>query len=96
MWMMERRVYTFGSTDSAFGWAIAGAGSLNLPFLGAKDNIRFGVQFGKGYGAQIKSGPDDAAFEIGSSELKTMGVFSSYGGLQRFWTDSLRSKRDSL
>lgn len=82
---------TDGSTDSAFGWAIGGSGKLVLPFLGAKDNFKFGVQYGDGYGAQVRGGPDDAAFNIGSSELKTIGVFSTYGGLQHWWLDSLRS-----
>jgi hypothetical protein len=82
---------TNGSTDSAFGWAIGGSGKLVLPFLGAKDNFKFGVQYGDGYGAQIRGGPDDAAFNTVSSELKTIGVFSTYGGWQHWWLNSLRS-----
>lgn len=80
-----------GSTDSAFGWAIGGSGKFGLPFLGPKDNLKLAIQYGDGYGAQLKSGPDDAAFNTVSSELKTIGVFSTYGGLQHWWSDELRS-----
>ena len=82
---------TTGSTVSALGWAIAGSGKVKLPFLGAKDNFKFSVQYGDGYGAQIKSGPADAAFNPVSSKLETIGVFSTYGGLQHWWSGSLRS-----
>jgi hypothetical protein len=80
-----------GSTDSALGWTIVGSGKLGLPFLGARDNFKFGVQYGEGYGAQIKSGPADAAFNTDTSELTTIPVFSTYGGLQHWWIGSLRS-----
>jgi hypothetical protein len=80
-----------GSTVSAFGWAIAGSGKLKLPFLGARDNFKFGVQYGKGYGAQIKSGPADAAFNASNNSFATIPVFSTYGGLQHWWSDSFRS-----
>jgi len=80
-----------GSTNSALGWAIVGAGKLKLPFLGAKDNLKIALQYGDGYGAQLKSGPDDAVFDTGNSKLKTIGVFSTYGGLQHWWSDRLRS-----
>jgi hypothetical protein len=80
-----------GSTDKALGRAVAGTTKLNLPFLGAKDNLKFALQYGDGYGAQLKSGPDDAAFNLVSSELKTIGVFSTYTGLQHWWSDAFRS-----
>ena len=80
-----------GSTVSAFGWTIAGSGKLKLPFLGARDNFKFGVQYGEGYGAQIKSGPADAAFNASNNSFETIPVFSTYGGLQHWWLDSLRS-----
>ena len=83
---------TTGSTVSAFGWAIAGSGKLKLPSLGARDNFKFGVQYGEGYGAQIKSGPADAAFNASNNNFSTIPVFSTYGGLQHWWgIDSLRS-----
>ena len=62
-----------------------------LPFLGPRDSFKLAVQYGEGYGAQIKSGPDDAAFNLGSSELETIGVFSTYAGLQHWWANSVRS-----
>ena len=80
-----------GATASTLGWAIAGSGKIGLPFLREKDNFKFAVQYGEGYGAQIKSGPNDAAFNPVDSELETIGVFSTYGGFQHWWTDSLRS-----
>lgn len=80
-----------GSTDSAFGWAVVGSTKLKLPFLGARDNLKIGLQYGEGYGAQIKSGPDDAVFDDENSKLRTIGVFSTYGGLQHWWSDRLRS-----
>jgi len=80
-----------GSKDSTLGWAIAGSGKLGLPFLGPRDSFKLAVQYGEGYGAQIKSGPDDAAFNLGSSELETIGVFSTYAGLQHWWANSVRS-----
>lgn len=82
---------TTGSTVSAYGWTIAGSGKLKLPFLGAKDNFKFGVQYGEGYGAQIKSGPADAAFNASNNSFETIPVFSTYGGFQHWWFDSLRS-----
>jgi hypothetical protein len=77
--------------DSAFGWAIVGSTKVNLPFLGAKDNFKLGVQYGMGYGGQLKSGPADALFNPATGDLTTIGVFSTYGGLQHWWTDTLRS-----
>lgn len=82
---------TDGSIESAVGWMINASGKLNLPFFDAKDNLKLAFQYGEGYGAQIKSGPDDAAFDINRSRLETIGVFSTYGGLQHWWTDNLRS-----
>ena len=33
----------------------------------------------------------DAVFDTVNSELKAIGVFGSYGGLQHWWSDSWRS-----
>ena len=82
---------TNGSTDSALGWTVNGSGSLILPWFSDKDNFKFGVQYGYGYGFSIKSGPADAVFDLDTSELRTLGVFSTYGGLQHWWTDLFRS-----
>jgi hypothetical protein len=80
-----------GSTDSALGWAVGGSTKLNLPFLGAKDNFKFTVHYGDGYGTQLKGGPKEGAFDTGNSELETIGIFGSYGGIQRFWSERFRS-----
>ncbi len=80
-----------GSTDSALGWAVTGSAKLGLPFLGAKDNFKFTLHYGDGYGTQIKSGPQEAVFNTVNSELDTIGVFASYGGIQHFWSDRFRS-----
>lgn len=80
-----------GSTDSALGWAVTGSAKLGLPFLGPKDNFRFTLHYGDGYGTQIKGGPQEGAFNTGTSELETIGIFGSYGGIQHFWSDRFRS-----
>ncbi len=80
-----------GSTDSAVGWAINGSGKAELPFLGSRDNFRFNVNYGDGYGAQIKGGPDDAAFDPGSLQLSAIGVLGVDVGLQHGWSNLLRS-----
>jgi hypothetical protein len=80
-----------GSTDSAIGWAVTGSGKLGLPFLGAKDNLKFNIHYGDGYGSQLKGGPTEGAFNTLDSELGTTRVFSSYGGIQHFWSDRFRS-----
>lgn len=80
-----------GLIDKAFGWAFIGSGRVMLPMLGEKDNFCFNVEFGDGYGGQLKSGPADAVLNLATSELTTIGVFGSYGGVQHWWTDSVRS-----
>jgi hypothetical protein len=80
-----------GATDSALGWAVTGSTKLGLPFLGAKDNFKFTVHYGDGYGTQLKGGPQEGALNPVNSELETIGVFGTYGGLQHFWSDQWRS-----
>jgi hypothetical protein len=80
-----------GSTDSAPGWAIAGSGKLALPYLGAKDNFKFNLHYGDGYGTQIKGGPQEGAFDPVTSELETIGILGGYAGIQHFWSDQYRS-----
>ena len=81
-----------GSEDSALGWAVSGSAKLGLPFLGAQDNFRFTLHYGDGYGTQLKGGPKEGAFDTGNSELKTIGIFGSYGGIQHFWSDRFRGR----
>jgi hypothetical protein len=83
-----------GSDDSALGWAVTGSAKLRLPFLGAKDNLKFTLHYGDGYGTQLKGGPKEGAFDAGNSELETIGIFGSYGGFQHFWSDRFRSNLD--
>jgi len=80
-----------GSTDSALGWAVTGSVKLGLPFLGKKDNFKFSVQYGDGYGTQLKGGPKEGAFNPVNSELETIGIFGSFGGIQHFWSERWRS-----
>jgi len=80
-----------GSKDSALGWALTGSGKLGLPYLGAKDNFKFTLHYGDGYGTQIKGGPQEGAIDPATSELKTIGIFGVYGGIQHFWSDLYRS-----
>jgi len=80
-----------GSIDKALGWAFVGSGRVMLPLLGEKDNFCFNLEYGDGYGGQLKSGPADAVLDVTTSELTTIGVFASYGGVQHWWSDSVRS-----
>jgi hypothetical protein len=80
-----------GSTDSALGWAVTGSAKLGLPFLGAKDNLKITLHYGDGYGTQVKGGPDEGAFNTDNSELETIVIFGTYGGIQHFWSDKFRS-----
>ena len=80
-----------GAKDWVFGWAVGGSGKVNLPFLDARDNLKFGVQYGEGYGGQLKSGPADAVFNPVTLELETIEVLSAYGGIQHWWTETIRS-----
>jgi hypothetical protein len=80
-----------GAKDSALGWVVAGSLKLGLPFLGAKDNLKLTLHYGDGYGTQIKGGPAEGAFNTVTSELETIGVFGTYGGIQHFWSDRFRS-----
>lgn len=82
---------TNGLIDSALGWAVTGSTKLGLPFLGEKDNLKFTVQYGDGYGTQLKGGPTEGAFDTVNSELETIGIFGSFGGIQHFWSDRFRS-----
>lgn len=79
------------SIDSDLGWAITGSGKLGLPFLGAKDNLKFTLHYGDGYGTCIKGGPTEGAFDNVNSKLSTIGIFGAYGGIQHFWSDLFRS-----
>jgi len=80
-----------GSTDSALGWAVTGSAKLGLPFLGAKDNFKFTLHYGDGYGTQLKGGPKEGVFNTLNSELETIGIFGTYGGIQHFWSERFRS-----
>ena len=80
-----------GVTDSALGWAVAASAKVGLPFLGERDNLRLTAHFGDGYGTQLKGGPEEAIFNTASSELDTIRIWSSFGGIQHFWTKKFRS-----
>jgi len=80
-----------GSTDSAIGWAINGSGKLGLPFLGARDNLKFMLHYGDGYGTQLKGGPTEGAFDTVNSKLETIGILGFYGGIQHYRSERFRS-----
>jgi len=80
-----------GTTDSAFGWALAASTKLRLPFLGKRDNLRLNVHHGNGYGTQLKGGPEEAVFNTASSQLDVIGISSLFGGIQHFWAEKFRS-----
>lgn len=82
---------TTGVLDSEFGWSLGLTGKFNLPAFGARDSFKFGVTYGDGYGGSIKSGPYDAAFDPDTSNLEAIGLFTTYGGIQHFWSDTWRS-----
>ncbi len=80
--------------DESFARYTPGAFPLpqpGLPFLGPKDNFKFMLHYGDGYGSQLKGGPKEAVFDSSSSELVTIGVFGSYGGIQHSWSEKFRS-----
>jgi hypothetical protein len=64
---------------------------LGLPFLGAKDNLKFTLHYGDGYGTQVKGGPKEGAFDTNNSELETIGIFGAFGSIQHFWSHRFRS-----
>jgi hypothetical protein len=80
-----------GSEDSALGMAIQGTGKVMLPLFDGRDNFKFLVNYGTGYGAQVSSGFDDAVFDTGSGELKTIDLFGVAGGFQHWWSGAFRS-----
>ncbi len=47
--------------------------------------------YGDGYGTQVKGGPPEGVFNDSTSQLETIGIFSSYGGIQHFWSERFRS-----
>ena len=80
-----------GPRDSAVGWVAGLSGKLGLPFLGTKDNFKFNLHYGDGYGTQIKGGPAEGVFDPATSELELIGIFGAYGGIQHFWSKRYRS-----
>jgi hypothetical protein len=80
-----------GVTESALGWAVAASTKLALPFLGPKDNLKFNVHYGDGYGTQLKGGPAEGAFDMSGATFDTIEAFGFYGGVQHFWNDRWRS-----
>ena len=71
--------------------AIGSSPKLGLPFLGAKDNFKFTLHYGDGYGTQVKGGPKEGAFDTNNSELETIGIFGAFGSIQHFWSHRFRS-----
>ena len=80
-----------GTQESEFGWAFVGSGRVMIPSRCQKDNVCFNIQFGDGFGGQLKSGPADAVLNLATSELTKIKVFSTYGGFQHWWTESFRT-----
>jgi hypothetical protein len=80
-----------GDKDNALGWSVSGSAKLGLPFLGAKDNLKFTVHYGDGYGTQIKGMPREGVFDTVNNSLETIGIFGFYGGYQHFWSQKWRS-----
>lgn len=78
-----------GSIDRAFGWGVSVSGKLNAPWLAAKDNVRFQLQYGEGVGKYINSEIPDAV--INGSKMDLIPVFAGYLALQHWWTEELRS-----
>ena len=80
-----------GSEDSALGMTIQGTGKVMLPLFDERDNFKFLVNYGTGYGAQVSSGFDDAVFDSSKGELKTIDLFGIAGGFQHWWSEAFRS-----
>jgi len=80
-----------GNEGSAVGLAVGGSTKIDLPILGPRDNFKFNIHYGDGYGTQIKGGPFEGAFNPVTSSLETIGIFGFYTGLQHFWSNRFRS-----
>ena len=68
------------------------SGRINLPFLGERDNISFGAQYGQGFVHFYESfigGRDGFIDDEGNVDLTT--VMGAFGALQYWWSDRWRS-----
>ncbi len=75
--------------SSAFGWGLTFSGNAAVKKWDRRDNFKFQFNFGDGLGRYINDlgtvGGFDAAFDMESGELETLGVFGVYGGFQKWW-----------
>ena len=81
------------TTDSVYTGGFNLSGRLNLPFLGAKDNLAFAAQGGEGfahyYATLANVGLEGVVSDDGSVEAT--GVLAAHLSYQHWWSDALRS-----
>jgi hypothetical protein len=80
-----------GPTETALGWGFAGAGMLELPWLGPKDNLTFSAAYGQGIGGVLNDQPPDAYFDASSQSLETVPVFGYYLAYEHWWNQHFSS-----
>ena len=75
--------------SSAFGWGLTFSGNAAVKKWDRRDNFKFQLNFGDGLGRYINDlgtlGGFDAAFDMESGDLETLGVFGVYGAFQKWW-----------
>lgn len=85
-----------GGTGFGGDFGVGGTvhGKINVPFLGAKDNIVFQALYGQGITRYIQDaalGSGDGAINPFTNQLELLTAYGGYVGYQHWWLDNLRS-----
>ncbi|WP_159809787.1 DcaP family trimeric outer membrane transporter [Litoreibacter roseus] len=79
--------------DSEIGWGLNMTGRIDLPFLGDRDNLVFGVGGGESIGRYhlelAFDGLDGTVSADGT--LQTVPTWTAHAGYQHWWSNTLRS-----
>lgn len=78
--------------ESVYTGGLHLSGKLNLPFLGEKDNVIFGAQYGEGfvhYYSSFVGGLDGVIGDDG--DVQATGVLGAHIDYQHWWSNTLRS-----
>lgn len=71
-------------TDTVFGWGMQVAGTITVPQLAAKDNLKFQAACGAGIGSYNNDGGFDDALFTDDGDLKATKSFQGYGAFQHW------------
>lgn len=78
--------------DTDMGWGLALSSKINLPFLGAKDNLKARVVYGDGIGRYIfDTRNQGATYNPVSQNIAAQEALGGHVALQHWWTDTLRT-----